>query len=187
MPSLPVFDITVLEKLCQVLGESMTGSQMTPLLARVGAPDPGEGLTKWRRLAQALNDCQRQHGVGNHVIKFINAAMEPVRFVGDLHRFEELRGDVNRVLAFAGYTLGTDGKVRHAEMVNSLAEAEQRAGRLRSELSRRRVHPDVLKACRAELLQDNYFHAVLEATKSVAEKIRQRTGLTTDGHKLVDD
>jgi uncharacterized protein (TIGR02391 family) len=30
------------------------------------------------------------------------------------------------------------------------------------------------------------FHAVFEATKSVAEKIRQRTGLTSDGADLVD-
>lgn len=40
--------------------------------------------------------------------------------------------------------------------------------------------------CREELLADNYFHAVLEAVKSVGEKIRQRTGLTDDGGGLVD-
>lgn len=34
-----------------------------------------------------------------------------------------------------------------------------RAGRLRRALQERRVHPDVLRFCRAELLQDNYFHA----------------------------
>ena len=43
-----------------------------------------------------------------------------------------------------------------------------------------------LRFCRAELLQDNYFHAVLEATKSVADKIRAKTGLTGDGADLVD-
>jgi uncharacterized protein (TIGR02391 family) len=187
MAKLPVFDITVLEKLCQALAEGMTGSQMTPLLARLNAPDPGEGMTKWRRMAHALAECQRQYSVGNHVVQFVNAAMEPVRFVGDVHRFEDVRAEVNKVLAFAGYRLGQDGKVRLAEVVTNLADAEERAGRLRAELSRRRVHPDVLKACRAELLQDNYFHAVLEATKSIAEKIRQRTGLTTDGYRLVDD
>jgi uncharacterized protein (TIGR02391 family) len=55
-----------------------------------------------------------------------------------------------------------------------------------AELVQRKVHPDVLKFCRAELLEDNYFHAVFEATKSVAEKIRQRTGLTGDGADIVD-
>jgi len=36
-------------------------------------------------------------------------------------------------------------------------------------------------------LVDNYFHAVFEATKSVAEKIRLKTGLTSDGSNLVDE
>jgi uncharacterized protein (TIGR02391 family) len=42
----------------------------------------------------------------------------------------------------------------------------------------------VLAFCRAELLQENYFHAVLEATKSVSEKIRAKTGLTGDAGEL---
>ena len=44
---------------------------------------------------------------------------------------------------------------------------------------------EVLTACRAELLKDNYFHSVLEATKSVAHKIRQRTGRHEDGARVV--
>ncbi|WP_373563413.1 TIGR02391 family protein [Pigmentiphaga litoralis] len=56
------------------------------------------------------------------------------------------------------------------------------AGRLQG----RNVHPDVLRFCRAELLADNYFHAVQEAVKSVADKMRTRTGLTDDGAALVD-
>jgi uncharacterized protein (TIGR02391 family) len=48
------------------------------------------------------------------------------------------------------------------------------------------VHHDVLRFCRAELLQENYFHAVFEATKSVAQKIRDLTGLAGDGADLVD-
>jgi len=37
------------------------------------------------------------------------------------------------------------------------------------------------------LLQENYFHAVFEATKSVAQKIRDKTGLTGDGADIVDE
>jgi uncharacterized protein (TIGR02391 family) len=63
------------------------------------------------------------------------------------------------------------------------------ADELRSELRRRGVHADVLAFCRAELLEanpPNYFHAVLEATKSVAQKIRARAGLIEDAAELVD-
>lgn len=57
---------------------------------------------------------------------------------------------------------------------------------MRADLEGRGVHPDVLAFCRAELLADNYFHAVQEAVKSVGDKIRNKTGLTDDGGVLID-
>jgi len=39
---------------------------------------------------------------------------------------------------------------------------------------------------RAELVADNYFHAVLEATKSIADKLRVKSGLSEERAKLVD-
>jgi uncharacterized protein (TIGR02391 family) len=81
---------------------------------------------------------------------------------------------------------GDDGKVRRRDAARTLDEAEERAEKLRTELRRRGVHLDVLTFCRAELVRSNYFHAVLEATKSVADKIRVRTSLTIDGSPLVD-
>jgi uncharacterized protein (TIGR02391 family) len=45
----------------------------------------------------------------------------------------------------------------------------------------------VLKFCRAELLVNNYFNAVFEATKSVAEKLRIKSGRLSDGAALVDE
>jgi len=38
----------------------------------------------------------------------------------------------------------------------------------------------------ARFLQRDYFYAVLEASKSVAEKIRQKGGLSSDGATLVE-
>lgn len=40
--------------------------------------------------------------------------------------------------------------------------------------------------CRAELLDENYFHAVFEASKGVAERIRTLSGLTGDSAELVN-
>ena len=39
------------------------------------------------------------------------------------------------------------------------------------DLTRRGVHSEVQRFCRAELRAYNYFHAVLEAMKSIAEKL----------------
>jgi uncharacterized protein (TIGR02391 family) len=63
---------------------------------------------------------------------------------------------------------------------------QRRADDLRAELKRRNVHADVLHFCRAELLQQSYFHAVLEASKSIADKLRSKTGKDGDGSALVD-
>jgi uncharacterized protein (TIGR02391 family) len=56
---------------------------------------------------------------------------------------------------------------------------------LHDALSSRSVHEDVLRFCKAELLDENYFHAVFEAMKSIAAKIRDLSGLQLDGADLV--
>jgi hypothetical protein len=68
----------------------------------------------------------------------------------------------------------------------TLSAAQQRADAMRAELPRRKVHPDVLHFCRAELVQQNCLHAVLERAKSVAEKLRDLSDLQGDGTPLVD-
>lgn len=55
-----------------------------------------------------------------------------------------------------------------------------------AELSRWDVHPDVLEFCRAELLQQNYFHSILESAESMPDKLRTPASLTGDGTALVD-
>ena len=92
----------------------------------------------------------------------------------------------NEVLSFAGLELRNNGKLVRVTAARTLGEAEQRADRLKAKLKARDVHADVLTFCRAELVQKNYFHAVLEAAKSVAQKIRDRTGLDGDAATLTD-
>lgn len=189
MAVLPQFDHALLQRLCDVLADTSTGlkgSEIGHILNQLGIADPQPSLTKRIRLFEALKDRQLSDRCGNLIVAFIHAAMKPVRFTGETQRFEETRHDLNQILAFAGYSLGEDGQLRHKSAATTLTEADQRASRLRAELARRGVHADVLTFCRAELLQSNYFHAVFEATKSVADKIRQRTGLTQDGSELVD-
>ena len=119
--------------------------------------------------------------------RFIHKAMNPVRYTSRPHAFAQRRDDLNQVLAFAGMHLGDDGKLRPTDRASNISEAKEKASRLHSALENRNVHADVLKFCRAELVQENYFHAVFEAMKSVAAKIRQMSGLTSDGAELVRD
>ncbi|MDD7936977.1 TIGR02391 family protein [Actinomycetospora lutea] len=93
---------------------------------------------------------------------------------------------MNERLLLSALEVRNDGKVGRVGASSTLADAQQRANRVAAQLRGRGVHQDVLHFCRPELLQNNYFHAVLEASKSVAEKLRQRTGATSDGAALVD-
>jgi len=189
MPAIPEFSGTVLQRICDILGDTstgLTGTEIGRYLRQLGIEDPFPSMTKRHRLYEALSQRQQQDGCGNLVAAFIQTVMDPVLHTDAGDYFEKKRAELNQVLAFASYQLGEDGKLRVAEPAKTLTEAKERAGRLRNELQRRNVHADVLAFCREELLQDNYFHAVFEATKSVAEKIRSRTGLTGDGSALVD-
>lgn len=189
MPTIPTFGDSHLEAICAALGDTdigLTGSEIGELLARSQIEDPFPTITKRKRLFGALRRRQEQDRCGNAIAAFVMSAMEPVRFIGQGQKFKELQARLNQALAFVGYSLADDGKLHHISPAKTLFEAEQRAVRLRAELIRRAVHPDVLLFCRAELLQENYFHAVLEATKSVANKIREKANLTGDGAELVD-
>jgi uncharacterized protein (TIGR02391 family) len=185
MAAIASFSSSQLEAIAKVL-EEPTGSQITGLLAQAKIDDPGEGLTKWRRLHEAFAVRQRRDGCANAVCAYIQTSLDPVRYVGRHDDFDLMRERMNQILSFAGLSLGEDGKLRIVDMARTLDEAENRAIKLRRHLVDRGVHPDVLKFCRAELLQENYFHAVFEATKSVADKLRSLTRLTADGAGLVD-
>ena len=165
---------------------AFSGSEIGRILSRCGIDDTAPTTTKRHRLFAALSARQDRDRCGNLVVAFVHAAMDPVLYVATPTAFDERRSALNRVLAFCGLNLGQDGRLHQVTAAQTIPEAVERAGRLRGELEKRRVHPDVLRFCRAELMRDNYFHTVLEATKSVADKIREKSGLASDGAPLVD-
>ena len=187
MHKLPAFGAQHVESVARLLGdtaEGLTGSEIGHFLLQCEMADPSAGMTKWKRLHNAFVDAQNQHRVGNHLVMFINRVMNPVRYTKTPQEFRRLRDELNIILAFAGLQVGEDGKVHFSQAVATLDQALQRANRLHAALKNRGVHQDVLRYCRAELLQNNYFHAVLEAVKSIAAKIRGRSGCVGDGAEL---
>jgi uncharacterized protein (TIGR02391 family) len=185
VPSIPD---TALRAICGVLAETnsgLSGSEIGQLLKDTRIADSDPSQTKRIRLFDALAARQQRDACANNVIAFIQNAMDPIRYISSSGIFEARRTELNVALALVGYKLGEDGKIAITDAAKTLAEAEGRARSLEKKLRQRRVHPDVLRFCKAELLQDNYFHAVLEASKSVTDKIRNKTSLTTDGDALV--
>jgi len=188
MERVPVFNSQHLEAIARVLadtGSGLTGSQIGHILANCRIPDTSPDMTKWKRLYNAFVEYQNARQIGNHVLMFINRAMNPVSYASSSGAFASRQSELNVVLAFSGMSVGDDGQVRRAPRASNLDDAMARADRLHATLATRKVHTDVLSFCRAELLQRNYFHAVFEAMKSIAAKIRSLSGLTSDGAELV--
>jgi uncharacterized protein (TIGR02391 family) len=174
-----------LQSIARDLAESFTHARLTDLFAMARIEDDGTGA-KWSRIYHALVNRQTRDRAGNAALAFIQTALAPTNFIGRREEFEGLCERTNLALSFSGVMVAEDGTLRPAPTARTLSEAERRADKLRSELTRRNVHPDVLRFCRAELLAEDYFHATFEATKSIADKIRALTGLTLDGTALVD-
>ena len=189
MPAHPSFNEPNLQAIADIMGDTgsgLTGSEIARYLRECGIPDPEPSMTKRHRLYTALAAKQNTDRCANNILKFITHVMHPVRHVQNGDYFETQRGKLNTVLAFSGLSLGEDGQLRQIDTARTLPQAEATARALRKALVERKVHADVLTFCRAELLVDNYFHAVFEAAKSLAEKLRQKTGLASDGAALVD-
>jgi uncharacterized protein (TIGR02391 family) len=193
----PVIDETTVRSLCEVLGRTdggLTNRQIDELLAAAGVADPTPPappgtyriLSKRDRLFDALIVRQRRDRCGNAVLLFVGKALAPVRFHNAPDAFDELRAEVNVPLAFDGWEVNEAGKVRRKRKAETLSEACRRAMRLRTQLIGLGAHPRILRYCLAEIGDDNYFHAVLEGSKSLADEIRHRTGRSEDGVPLID-
>lgn len=184
-----LFNAAELEAIAGALAdtsEGLTGSEISFILLECGMTDVTPDLTKRKRLFNAFVESQNGRQERTRILGFIRKAMKPPRYARQPERYEPLRANVNRALAFVGMQVESDGTLRPSGAARTLPEAERRAQELRNDLTVRNVHPDVLRFCRAELVADNYFHAVLEAVKSIADKIREKARLSEDGGSLVD-
>ena len=182
-------DLGSLESICKILGDTnngISGTEISKYLAETSIKDPQLNSTKWKRLYDALSTKQSEDRCSNNILAFIKYVLRPSRHIHRKEWFKNIRTELNYVLSFEGFELTESGDIRETDKVKTFSEAEERAQNLRKTLLDRKIHSDILTFCKAELLVDNYFHAVFEATKSISEKIRIKTNLTADGSELVD-
>ena len=175
-----------LQKLCDVIGDTatgLTGREIGRYLSECNIADPHPSITKRDRLFEALRAKQNEDGCANGVLAFIRHVMDPVLHADQREVFESKRSALNLVLAFSGIELDEEGRLRRSVQARTISEAAAAASMLRKDLVERKVHSDVLRYCRAELVEDDYFHAVFEATKSVAESSAKRqSSIRTAAH-----
>ena len=94
MQHVPPFNAQLLTSIAKVLADTtdgLTGTEIGYLLQDCKIPDVSPSMTKWKRLFNAFVEFQNKRQFGNHVIVFINRAMNPVQYTAhpQLFRSEE--------------------------------------------------------------------------------------------------
>lgn len=184
---LPLIPAGTLEHVCKLVAELYSGSELTRIMAEIPLRgDPGEGNTKWRRLAYAVSSNQACTQSGNAVLALVTASMRPERTLDRAGDAKLTRDQLNQALSLAGYRIREDGVVARSSRARSTDEALNRTEHLRDLLKNRGAHAEVLTYCRPELLRNDYYEAVFEAIKGLGSRLRQLTGSDDDGYKLVE-
>jgi uncharacterized protein (TIGR02391 family) len=186
MGSVPMFQEELIEPIARLIGDFTTGDSIDKMLTYFKLGDDSKQSTKWRRLDYIFKELQKNDKCANRIIEIISSLLAPARFVGKNEYFENVRSQLNNILAFSGLEYGKDGKFYRREIANTLDEAESRLQTMNAKLKGRLIHSEVSKYCKKELLQDNYFHAVFEAVKGLAQRIRDMSGVNEDGATLID-
>lgn len=189
MPAYPKIESNILRSISAVIGDTnsgLTGTEISKYLHDSGIDDPSPGITKRDRLFDALHQKQEQDRCSNNVFAFIKKVMHPSNYTNNEGLFDHRRHELNVQLAFIGWRITERGELEGITAAQTIDEARERAGRLRKKLQERKIHSELVKFCREELLKENYFHAVLEASKSIAERIRELASLTEDGGELIN-
>jgi hypothetical protein len=127
MSAFTSFNENHLEQVARILGEEVTGTQLTSIFNNCGIRDISGESTKWRRIYHSLLQRQRQDRCGNNVAAFIRGVMSPGRFINESQRFENARRELNAVISFDGLELDQQGSFRQVTAARTISEAEKRA------------------------------------------------------------
>lgn len=180
------FDDIALRNLSDIISDILTHRQITEQLSSARISETGEGNNKTDRIYYALKAKQTQDNCGNNVLAFILKIINPKRYNDEIN-FESDRTRLNEKLLYEGIEIDKSGEAKSVKKAKTITEAKERSIKIKQKIHGIGIHRDILPYCEEEWLKENYFHAILEITKSVAVKLRQLSGYTSDGAELIDD
>lgn len=185
----PAWNYETLKEVAAVLADTetgLTGKEIGDVLRRLKMKDPLPSSTKRDRLTEAFVERQNLDHNPRRIITFIVDVMQPVKYRDDPHLFSLRRDRLNERLTFVGLHVNEKGQIVVGALAQTLDEATRIATSVRDELVRRNTHTKVLRYCSLEVLKRDNFHACLEATKSIFDRLRAISGEQGDGAALVD-
>lgn len=195
-----ILDEQQLKAVCNILAETnlrYNKTELTRLLqqSKIEIVSDGKssngyvyklGLNKRDWLYNCLaSEINKSHSL-ERVYCFFEKALNPVAFTEGKNRdkYNYLLEGTNKALLLAGLEMTKEGKLVEVTQAKTLDEVDKRVNSLQRQLYIRTIHSEVQKYCIKDYLQNDYYDAVFEAAKGLAERVRQITGLTTDGGTL---
>ena len=191
-----------LRSVCAVLADTNRGLTKTELThtlqhCRIATVDDGNrnigngmyyqvGLNKRNWLYSCFENEINTRQSYKRIYSFIESALNPISYTSTEKRdkYQWLYEETNKVLILVGLQIQKDGKATSVPKAETLDEVDRRVNSLHKKLYDRAIHSEVTKYCIKDYLRKDYFDAVFEASKGLAERVRQMTGLTKDGGEL---
>ena len=192
--SKPINNIAI-EKISQILcDDRFTGSQLTIFLQIHNFKDHdnehgaiGALSTKWKRLNASLaHECGKTKSP-KPLFKAIEYVLDPAPHTLNIDYWKARQQEVNAILVWHSLRLNDVGKVESTAPPTSISDAHNRFSSFKKKLQEHGIHREAMRYCDEELLQNNYFHAIFEASKGVLDRLRQLSKSSSDGITLVDE
>lgn len=178
-----------LESICSMIAdtsEGLTGTEITKIMADCSLNDHSPLLNKRSRLYNAFVQYQNANQCSNAILNFLSQAMNPGRYFNKDEVFNYRLNELNKRLSLIGLEITKEARYRKVTVAKTLTDAQERASHYKYKLEQRFVHPEIIKYCNEELVRENYFHSVFEGVKSIAQRLRDLTGVHADGNALAD-
>jgi len=189
-----------LKAICDILADTNRGLSKTKLIqllnqCQIKSVDDGKsnngltikfGLSKRDWLYKCFVNYINSNRSYEKIYVFIEKALNPISYTSESSRdvYNFLFDEVNKILLLVGLSITKEGRLTEVIKATTLDEVDRRVNNLRSKLYNRAIHHEVLKYCIKDYLRKDYYDTVFEASKGLAERVRQISGLTKDGTAL---
>ncbi len=180
------FDDITLKKLADFIGSNLSHREVSQHFETAEISEVNRNEPRSMRIFEALRARQRQDRCGNSVMRFIFGFITPKRY-SDEAIFEAHRSAINESLAYFGIEINKRGEAMKVSKATTITEAKERSKKIKERVHGIGVHFEIVRFCEEEWLKENYFHAILEITKSVGNRLRGLSGYITDGAPLIDE
>lgn len=177
----------------KVLGNLLTGSEITTMLNDLNLPNYDSinnrpyTSTKWKRLNESIHSACRTSQSAKPLFKAIEYVMSPSNFMDSPEDWYFNKNNLNKLLIFHGFEIVDSGKISKTKVVKTFSGAQKRLKSFNDKLDSYDIHQEIFKYCTVELFEQNYFHAIFEASKGILDRVRLISESNLDGNSLINE